>query len=68
MLADVSGCGEGAVGESVDDDALVEESGRVGLVGDLMREGDRIPEGSKRPPIGLRKGASARKNCLIGAG
>ena len=68
MLADVPGCGQRAVGEAVDDDALIKESDCVGLAGDLMREGDRIPEGSKRPPIGLWKGASARKNCLIGAG
>ena len=52
------------IGEAIDNDALIEQPGRIGFVRHFVREGHRIPEWSEGSPIRLRERAVAGKNRL----
>jgi hypothetical protein len=53
VIADIPCSGERAVRQPIYDDTLVEEGCGIGLVGHLMRKGDRIPERGQCSPVGL---------------
>ena len=64
VKTDVLGGSERTVGETIDDDPLVEQSGRIGFSSHFVRESDGIPEWSERAPIRLGEGAFAGENRL----
>ena len=61
MIADVARGGDGAVGEAIEDDALIEEAYCEGFFGDLAGVGDGIPEDGECAPVGFCEGAFARE-------
>jgi hypothetical protein len=60
VIADVTGSGQCAVGEAVDDDAFVQQRGGIWFSRYFMGERDGIPGGGEGAPVAFTEGAAAR--------